>query len=172
MQNAMSGLDTFFADQTISWQNLSHIQCLMPSDKTSQTINPASTGRLMSKSHWYSKIPQDAKIRLFNDAIPNPSITPLLFHPFAHAKALFLRPSDNNTTDAAILYVGSHNTSMAAWGVANKMPTNIEVGVVLSTIDKQLQQEWESRLPYLLPKQQLDPSSKYTPAFQKKSDWA
>jgi hypothetical protein len=165
MQSAMSGQDTYL-DDLIAWESLKDMQCLIPSYKTAQTMNPIWNGRLISRSHWYTNIPKEARRRIFNDAIPNPSTRscnrPYL--PFAHAKVMFFQP--RRKSDAAVLYVGSHNFSKAAWGITDKMPTNVEVGVVLSTVDPQLQAEWEARLPYLLPAEQIPQGKEYTPVFQ------
>ena len=47
----------------------------------------------------------------------------------------------------------------------NKMPNNIEVGVVLSSNDKHIQTEWEHRLPYLLPKKPRHTNANFIPAL-------
>lgn len=164
MKNAMSGKDTFFDDfptmndkkgMAQEWAKLSGIQCLLPSLETSQKMDPTWNGRLMSQSHWRS-IPRLAQQSLFSDAIPNPNFERTQQrpkYPFSHAKVLYCKYSKSTTirnNKPSVLYVGSHNFSKAAWGLANRMPANVEVGVVLSTKDPILQQEWESRLPYRL----------------------
>ena len=170
MQNAMLGQEVYFS-KSITWESINNIQCLMISDKTEQTIeDTASNGRKMSRSHWSLNIPKEAKSRLFNDAIHNNKATKLPLHPFVHGKVLFAKYNAENgsATGNAILYVGSHNFSKAAWGVANKMPNNIEVGVVLSSSDKHIQAEWEDRLPYLLPKKPRHTNANFIPALSGK----
>eukprot|EP00980_Cylindrotheca_fusiformis_P026485 scaffold16276_cov113-Cylindrotheca_fusiformis.AAC.1 len=166
MKNAMSGQETFL-NGPISWQSIKDIQCLIPSKETAMTMYPVWNGRLISRDHWFSSIPKEARSRLFNDAVPNPS-TRFPCHnllPFAHAKFMYFRPRRN--VDTAVLYVGSHNFSKAAWGIADQMPTNVEVGVVLSTADNMLQAEWETRLPCRLPMEQIAAQGvEFIPVFQ------
>ncbi|CAJ1949031.1 unnamed protein product [Cylindrotheca closterium] len=185
MKNAMTGKDTFFDDfpamndkkgMAQEWAKLAGIQCLLPSLETARKMDPTWNGRLMTKSHWNS-IPRIAQQQLFADAIPNPNFERTETrpkHPFAHAKVLYCKYNKSTAmpqlSKPSILYVGSHNFSRAAWGHADRMPGNVEVGVVLSTCDPILEKEWESRLPYLLlPGSNNNKSDYYRPLLA--GDW-
>jgi hypothetical protein len=117
MKNAMSGQDTLFANEPLTWESLDGIQCLMPSIKMAQKMNIGG-GRLMDRTHW-AKIPNDARQRLFNDTQPNPSTGLNKKLPFAHCKVMYFHPRE--TLNTAFLYVGSHNFSKNAWGIADKV---------------------------------------------------
>jgi Tyrosyl-DNA phosphodiesterase len=49
-----------------------------------------------------------------------------------------------------ILYVGSHNFSISAWGLNDTPPKNVELGIVLTTSLREIRREWVQRLPYKL----------------------
>lgn len=117
MKNAMSGRDTLFQNEALTWESLDGIQCLMPSLQTARIVHLG--GRLMDRKHWFNNIPKNARKRLFNDTLPNPPTTKLLKYPFAHCKVMYYRP--RNSQQTATLYVGSHNFSKAAWGIADKV---------------------------------------------------
>ena len=161
MKWAMQGEETN-ASSHISWENIKGIRCLMPSQETARTINPVWNGRPMKFSHW-EKIPEEAKRRIFFDAVPNPSETALGYHPFSHCKALYTASAVGVRNKTAVVYVGSHNFSRAAWGIRGEMPKNVEIGVVLSTTNQVMSREWQDRLPYSLPNASLS-SSTYVPA--------
>jgi hypothetical protein len=156
-------------DEDVKWEDIDSVRCLMPSR---QTIHPIVNGRLMAHSHWES-IPEDAKRRIFFDAVPNPTETPLPYHPFSHCKVLYkaqvermsgaMQQPDKKKKRTAIVYVGSHNFSKAAWGLGGEMPRNTEIGVVLSTTDQTQKRQWEERLPYVLPTADVSPAT-YVPA--------
>jgi hypothetical protein len=162
MQWAMQGDETTNASKNIKWENIKGIRCLMPSQETARTINPVWNGRPMKFSHW-QKIPEQAKRRIFFNAVPNPSETALPYHPFSHGKALYTGSVVGARQKTAVVYVGSHNFSRAAWGVRGEMPRNVEIGVVLSTTNQATSREWQERLPYCLPTASLSPST-YVPA--------
>jgi hypothetical protein len=161
MKWAMQGEETN-ASRNIKWETIKGIRCLMPSQETARTINPVWNGRPMKFSHW-EKIPEEAKRRIFFDAVPNPSETALRYHPFSHCKALYTASVVGAREKTAVVYVGSHNFSRAAWGIRGEMPKNVEIGVVLSTTNQIMSREWQERLPYCLPIASLSPST-YVPA--------
>ncbi len=64
----------------------------------------------------------------------------------------------------SVLYLGSHNFSKAAWGVAGNQPTNVEVGVVLVTTSASIDQQWRDCLPCSLPGEFDESPEYYVPA--------
>jgi hypothetical protein len=75
---------------TVDWSEIQHTYCLWPSRETALTMNPAALmgrSRALSKRHWKDNIPQDAKERLFFDALPHPPaqcvISPCRIHAVA-----------------------------------------------------------------------------------------
>jgi hypothetical protein len=153
------------ASTNAEWHDVKGIRCLMPSQKTVLTINPVWNGRPMKFSHWREKIPEEAKRRIFFDAVPNPTETALRYHPFSHCKALYTASIGGAREKTAVVYVGSHNFSRAAWGIRGEMPKNVEIGVVLSTTNQIMSREWQDRLPYCLPSASLSPLT-YVPATE------
>jgi len=154
-------------DNSDKWETLRPTKVLMPSQEISKAMVPIWNGRMMNYNHWKSAIPDQAKRKYFDDAIPNPNYYVTSNgqekNPFSHAKVLYLRPSRSTPSDCrAFLYVGSHNVSKTAWGKGGQMPKSIELGVLLSTTNKDLQTEWESRLPHELPSSN-ESSSNYAP---------
>jgi hypothetical protein len=161
MRSAMMGQDILSISDC--WQDVHNCQVLIPSEETSKIINPIWNGRSIGSEHWKIGVPEDAKWRFFNDAIPNPT-SKATRNPFSHAKVIYSRPARRG--GRAVLYVGSHNFSKTAWGVEGIMPKSVELGVVLSTDDPIIQEKWEKRLPYVLPEHQLRSDSTYKPAFR------
>jgi hypothetical protein len=49
------------------------------------------------------------------------------------------------------LVAGSHNLSKAAWGCAQRPPSNFELSVLLATRDPAIAASWLDRLPMKLP---------------------
>lgn len=158
MHRAMHGrTDGGSASKNSTWKDVKGIRCLWPSPQTARDMNFGSfvgSGRAIPLSYWNS-IPEEAKRRVFFDAPPNPQelgLPHLQCHPFSHAKAMFRAGGRN-----AVVYVGSHNFSKAAWGLRQIMPKNVEAGIVL--VSSVMEKEWRDRLPCRLPTLQQSPTS-------------
>ena len=159
MMDAFSGKTTSYPDE-VTWNDIHGIRCLLPSSNSSLVGSPVA-GRLLSYNYWNS-IPEDARRQSFWEGAPNPTRERRLFHPFPHCKFLYKAASQGKT---ALLYVGSHNFSTAAWGIGGTMPRNTELGVVLATTNPSLQKQWEDRLPCHLPSLDAVPSTIFVPAL-------
>jgi hypothetical protein len=116
---------------------------------TSTTADAASTTDTRSTEQQQAAELEGEAIKATTSAVNSTKL-----HVVTHGKFLY--------NDRGVLYVGSHNFSKAAWGLHGQQPKNVEAGILLASAQKELNQQWRSRLPCLLvpPRTSAPPSYK------------
>jgi hypothetical protein len=137
------------------------LRVLWPSRQTLLSLkweDIMSWERAMSMEHWKS-IPCKAKSSLFVDTkekeISNHDPYPIPFR-----SRLILRHGGSTS----LLYFGSHNFTDVSWGIRNKPPHNVEIGIVMATNSDSLLREWIERISLCMPDPNDVLSDDYIPA--------
>jgi hypothetical protein len=137
------------------------LRVLWPSRRTLLSLkweDIMSWERAMSMEHWKS-IPCQIKRKLFVDTKEKQCSN---HHPYPipFRSRLILRHGGSTS----FLYFGSHNFTDVSWGIRNKPPHNVEIGILIATNSESLQKEWISRINLCMPDPDSVLSDDYIPA--------
>jgi len=135
------------ASSKTDWTDIKKTYCLWPSQHMVQNMNPIAVicrGRPISYKHWENSIPDEARRRLFFDAIPNPDGPSLLC----------------STASQIAAGAGGVNSSKI-----NQGKYRLRAGLLESYYwtDSEQAERWCSRLPYRLPVHGEMPPAGYRP---------